>query len=117
MARVSRRRGLREPPEPTKGYHLFTVVSVSVVSALVGLLCGTAGSSARSKTGKYWLGPAPNRQQLLFWAQQFGSDFHILLFRITLLFNGLYTALMTVTFVPGAYKEVRSGEEIETAFA
>ena len=63
------------------------------------------GLSKRSKNAKCWLGPAPNRQQLLFWAQQFGADFHILLFRITLLFNGLYTAVMAVTFVPGAYKE------------
>ena len=54
---------------------------------------------------KYWLGAAPNRQQLLFWAQQNGPDFHILMFRITLLFNGLYTAVMAVTFIPGAYKE------------
>ena len=38
-----------QPPEPTNRYHLFTVVSVSVVSTLVGLLCGSAGSGPSAK--------------------------------------------------------------------
>ena len=35
---------------------------------------------------------------------QEGPDLHILLLRLTLLFNGLYTAVILVTFGPAAYK-------------
>jgi calmodulin len=66
----------------------------------------------RSKTAKHWFGPAPNRQQLMFWGQQYGPEFHILLLRITLLFNGLYTALMAVTFIPDALNEFSRPEFI-----
>ncbi len=64
----------------------------------------------RGKWAKELFGHAPNRQHLLFWGQQEGADLHLLLFRITLLFNGLYTALMGVTFIPECYKEFGSIE-------
>ncbi|GMH60646.1 hypothetical protein TL16_g03094 [Triparma laevis f. inornata] len=66
----------------------------------------------RGKWAKHWLGPAPNRQQLLFWGQQYGPELHILLLRITLLFNGLYTAVMAVTFIPDAWNEFSQPEFI-----
>ena len=40
------------------------------------------------------------------------NQFHILLLRITLLFNGLYTALMAVTFIPDALNEFSRPEFI-----
>jgi len=61
---------------------------------------------------KFFFGCAPNRQQLLFWGQQEGPDLHILLLRIILLFNGLYTAVMLVTFGPKAYKDFGTPEFI-----
>ena len=36
----------------------------------------------------------------LYWAQQEGTDFHLLLFRLILLLNGLYVAMMLVLFYP-----------------
>lgn len=65
---------------------------------------------SRSKFRKWMLGSAPNRQQLMFWAQTYGVEFNLLLFRITLLFNGLYAALMAVTFVPSMYGQLWKGE-------
>merc|ERR1711871_416162 len=53
---------------------------------------------------KYFFGCAPNRQQLLFWGQQEGPELHILLLRLTLLFNGMYFAVILVTFGPAANK-------------
>ena len=58
----------------------------------------------RSKFWKYWLGAAPNKQELLYWGQAYGTEFNLLLFRMTLLFNGVYVAVMAVTFIPEMWK-------------
>jgi Ca2+-binding EF-hand superfamily protein len=70
--------------------------------------------SNRSKLAKWLYGSAPNRQQVLYWGQVNGTDFHLLIFRIILLFNGLYAALLAVTFVPAMYKN--EGHECTPTF-
>jgi len=66
----------------------------------------------RSAFEKYFFGHAPNRQHMLYWAQQEGTDFHLFLFRLTLLFNGIYVALMFVLFFPSE----DFGEKNETEY-
>jgi calmodulin len=65
---------------------------------------------SRTKFWKWALGPAPNRQHLLFWGQTYGAELSLLLVRLILLTNGVYGAVMVVTFIPEFYRDSLDGE-------
>jgi len=88
------------------------LVADGTLPAWCSVNIGAAKLEYRSKFWKWMLGAAPNRQQLLYWGQTNGTDLHLLVFRITLLFNGLYVALMAVTFVPGMWKHCGKASEV-----
>ena len=65
---------------------------------------------SRSKLKKYIYGRAPNRQQLLFWGEQYGPERNIMILRLILLFNGLYMSLLLVHFGPALYRQCSKSE-------
>lgn len=60
----------------------------------------------RSRMAKKLLGPTPqNRQHALYLFGHHGPEFHILCIRAMLVFNCIYSAQVTIMFIPALYRD------------
>lgn len=60
---------------------------------------------SRSWLKRWLISGHPNRQQTLFWMDQKGPTFYLIILQVNLIFTGLYTAIHMLEFLPLMTKE------------